>query len=408
MNKFFLFAYFFVYFVSCRPASELDEITYPYKANILILNSLNETQNIFESPHYQMAEVQFSSLTDLKKLDGMYFKFYRGGTIEERNHAIFIRNRSNLNLKYKVIGGVVIPKDYTTLAMLSAYYQFDLLASILKGFLQISIDDMVEKKGKFEVFFEPKFTQENGSLVYTEFPKENAAYIPFFRKFILFSRSQFEHVPLSMNLQVIAHEFGHAVWDFILNSSNSEVCDRLNAEYVLNGLNEGFSDFFSYTITGSTNILYNSFRDTLGSEMRNFSIIKYNYNTILNEKESLFKVCEQNYYCLGSVFAHSLFQAQKLSGYDPKIFLGDKSRSVFLNTIISALAKTRVGMIKYLPPLPQNFDLCSNQNLLDNDYNTKVLTAFFYSFYNQIDDNQIKSAFARAIFENFGIIIRIT
>ena len=40
---------------------------------------------------------------------------------------IEIRTQKKLNLRYKLANGVVIPKDYSTMAMLSSYYQFDII-----------------------------------------------------------------------------------------------------------------------------------------------------------------------------------------------------------------------------------------------------------------------------------------
>lgn len=402
--------YFFVLFglLSCKnDSTSFNDISYPYKIHVLTINPLDNAQNVFESPSYLMTDVDFDSLTDLNHLDGLYFKLYRGGVIEQNNNDLIIKSRIDPRLNYKVIDGVVVAKDYNTLAMLSSYYQFDFLASNLKKISGIQIEDIVSKYGKLEIFFEPKFTQSTESFVYNEFPKENAAYLPYFHKFILFSRSKTEYIPLSMNLQVIAHEFGHTIWDFALNREESSVCDRLNAEYVLNGLNEGFADFFSYTFTGSTNILYNSLKVPLLAEMRNFSMTQFTYHHIINSSEILHKICEKNYYCIGTVFAKTLFQVQKKLGYNQKLFIGNKSRSEFLEKIVFALMHTRDGMVKYLPPTPQDFDSCSNSNFESDDYNNQVLVSFFSSFLRQIDDIKIRYELSNMVFENFGIKIKL-
>ena len=38
------------------------------------------------------------------------------------------------------------------------------------------------------------------------------------------------------NLQVIAHETGHSIWELAFDNGNSPDCDRINQEYVIRGL----------------------------------------------------------------------------------------------------------------------------------------------------------------------------
>lgn len=369
------------------------------------MQDLDSTQDVFESPHYLLSDVFFYYLTNLETLDGNFFKLYRGGSLQQDQNLLIIKNNKDLKLNYKIIDGVVVAKDYATLAMLSAYYQFDFISSNLKKISNIDMQDIVNKYGKIEIFFEPKLSQDEGGLVLTQFPKENAAYLPYFHKFILFSRSKLENVPLSMNLQVIAHEFGHSIWEFTLNHGESLVCDRLGVEYAINGLNEGFADFFSYTLTGSSNILYSSLNNVLLSDMRNFSIISFDYDQINDPLSFVHKICEQNYYCLGTLFANALFQTQKILGYDQRLLFGNKSRSEFLKKIIFALMNTRENTIKYLPPLPHNFDSCSNTTLMNPEYDQLVLRTFFSSFLNQLSDKEIKYVLSYLLVENFGISV---
>lgn len=403
MKQIFVLLSFYYFIVSCAKGKSFSSsLSYPFTANILTMSPMGSAQNRFESPRYVIDDVMFDSLYDLEHLDGAYFKLYRGGSIQENKDSFLIEGSRNPKLNYKIIDGVVVAKDYATLAMLSAYYQFDFIASRLVEISNIHIQDIVNTYGKIEVFFEPKFSQESGGIVLMEFPKQNAAYLPYFHKFILFSRSNSEHVPLSMNLQVIAHEFGHSLWEYVFNEGEAQLCDRMNAEYVIHGLNEGFADFFSYTVTGSTNILFNSLNHQSLADMRNFSIIKFKYRQISDPYDLLSRVCENNYYCIGTLFANSLFKTQKILGYDQTAMLGNKSRSEFFKKIVSALINTRENMKKYLPPMPQNFDICASGVFVSDGYNRAILNVFFVSFLKQIDDIEIKSTLELMLMENFG------
>ncbi len=53
--------------------------------------------------------------------------------------------------------------------------------------------------------------------------KLNAAYLPGQSQFLLFQRSAIEQIPLAANLQVISHEFGHAVFDYVLFSRIGQI-----------------------------------------------------------------------------------------------------------------------------------------------------------------------------------------
>lgn len=404
MRCFYLFIFCFVTFtalISC--SSKNQNIHAPFKADVLHMNPLLSNQSPHESPSFTFEPHTFEFLTDFDNLDGRYFKLYRGGQIDETKSNQF-SGKPNPKLNYKIVNNIAIPKDYSTMAMISSYYQFDTIAGKIKDISGISMEEIFNIYGKIEIFFEPKYVQESGSLIIEQFPKENAAYIPSIHKFILFSRANMEHVPLSMNLQVLAHEFGHAIWEFVFDHGKTQTCNRLNAEYAIAGLNEGFADFLSYTLTGSTNILQNSLNFENFARMRNFSTIKFDYELLgdtANEEEN--PICNQNYYCIGTLFANALFKAQKNLGYNQTAFKGPRSRGEFLTAVIKALQKTREN-IYVLPKIPDGFDSCAMANETNSYYNGIILGIFFNSLLSQITDNSLKSTLCDTLDENFGII----
>ncbi len=97
--------------------------------------------------------------------------------------------------------------------------------------------------GRITAFFEPQITQEKGASSVAASMKLNAAYVPGQHQFLLFQRSGIENVPLAANEVVLAHEFGHAVFDYSFYRNDGEQKSRFASEYAMRGLNEGFADF---------------------------------------------------------------------------------------------------------------------------------------------------------------------
>ena len=119
-----------------------------------------------------------------------------------------------------------------------------------------------------------------------------------------------ENFPLSSNLQIVAHEFGHAIWEMAFDSRNTPKCDdRMRQEFVIKGLHDGFADMQSHRVTGSTNLIKNTLNFVTHDE-HNFSIINFNYNDIIMDPLPN-SVCNRNTYCIGTLFSNVLFNAQK-------------------------------------------------------------------------------------------------
>jgi hypothetical protein len=100
----------------------------PYRAEVL---AATEASQPGERPSYQVGEKQFSMLTDLKNMDGRFFNLVFGGELKiddivgsQVTRPTFSGGTKPL-LRYNMKNGVIVPRDYSTLAMLSAYYQFE-------------------------------------------------------------------------------------------------------------------------------------------------------------------------------------------------------------------------------------------------------------------------------------------
>ena len=271
------------------------------------------------------------------------------------------------------------------------------------------MDSIFSKYGKISIFFEPKIILQTDDSTIQSSVKLNAAYVPKAHQFIMFQRSNLENIPLATNLQVIAHEFGHAIWEMAFEGGDSQDCDRLKQEYVIRGLNEGFADMHSYTLTGSTNILENSINFGNGAKQRNFSATTFTYDQITNgvadSKSS--DICSQSFYCIGTLFAKALFNAQKNLSYDQNSLTGSLARGSFMTLITNALKTTKNGMINANNLPTANFtDYCkpSPGDSNNSEYNGKVLGSFFKSFLTQVGSGPTQNEICSQLKANFGAV----
>lgn len=307
-----------IFISACRKA---EKASFPYTAQVLAFAGVDAAT---DAANFKLTTKTFSTLRNLDGLDGDHLKITRGGelAIKQINGSLIdpgsFKAGQSPSLRYKISNGVVIPKDYTTLAMLSAYFQFDTVFTELQQRLGITATDLFKGQSseKFETLFEPKITLESDLSSVDAIIKLNAAFVPKDWQFILFRRSAVEHVPLAANLQVVAHEFGHAVFQRYVFDSKWDENDRFQQEYAMRGLNEGLADFISYTYTGSGDILRASMNfknpahganiaDYRSFKKYRFSFAEYLSPTVGDEQPK----CDGEFYCIGSIFARGLYDA---------------------------------------------------------------------------------------------------
>jgi hypothetical protein len=412
-NKIFfkIFSILFLFFLLEGCEKQDDAQGPPYSAEVLQMNNMLPSQQRSETPTYTFSTGTYSWLQNLDQLDGNYFKFKFGGVLTAKYvtgsiiAAKSFEQSKSLNLRYKIVNGVVVPKDYSTMAMLSSYFQFDTIANNIQAMSGYSMDNINATFGKISIFFEPKIQLESDGSTIESSTKLNAAYVPGAHQFIMFQRSPFENVPLAANLQVVAHEFGHSIWEMSFEGGHSPNCDRLKQEYVIRGLNEGFADMMSYTLTGSTDILRNSIHFGNGADQRNFSLITFNYNQIKDGvADSTNIICQQSFYCIGTLFSNALFKAQKNLIYDQTSLSGSKGRGAFMTMVTNAIKLTKSNMT--LLPSPNFSDYCtpSSGDSSNSTYNGQILGSFFNAFLSQVSPAATQTEICTQLANNFGSV----
>lgn len=298
--------------VSCSSGDKAP--AYPFTASVVVLSSVEGNNG---PAHFKIEPREFTTLRNLDKLQGDYLNVTWGGElkIKEMSGSIvqgekFEGGTSPL-LRYTVKSGVVVPRDYSTLVLLSAYYQFEQVFIGLQSKLGLSLTDLLAKAAnqRFQLMYEPAITLESSEADATHVAKLNAAYMPGQKQFILFRRSPIEDLPLATNLQVISHEFGHAIFEKVFYKDESSPDNRYDAEYAMRGFNEGFADYISLVYSGTTDIMSGSINILGKAEERNFGKVTFNYDTYVNSGEGE-GPCTGEFYCIGTIFARSLLQAR--------------------------------------------------------------------------------------------------
>jgi hypothetical protein len=347
----------------------------PFRAVVLSFTGTDDQGKA----QFTLGEKTFRTMTNFNELDGTYANVRRGGTLTIRNINGSIVSSENFeggtapNLRYNVKSGVASALDYSTLAMLSAYYQLDEIYSTVEDKIGIppSALQAMLPNGKHSVLFEPEIKISNSGSEISAGVKLNAAFSPPDKKFLLFQRSPIENIPLAANLQVISHEFGHFVFDYAFFLGKFESGNRWSNEWAISGINEGFADFISWSFTGSSDILRSSIDISDYADERDFAKTSFRFSDLNAEEPS---ACGGGFYCFGTLFARSLYQTWS----ELKATVTKKDMAL---GVIQTLQKCQNYMEKVdLSVLPLKVDRDNLSWSAAYEYDGKILGGFIHAF----------------------------
>jgi len=363
----------------------------PYAAEVLALTGFDAETEV---GRYEIGERELTTLTDFDLLDGQYLRLYRGGElfIEIINGSVVtegrFEGRNDPSLRYHLDGDVAVPRDYPSLMMLSAYHQFEIVFAALERVTGQSIETLATDWPHFEVFFEPVIRVDDGTNA-TLAIKFNAFYLPGEKQFGLAQRSDVEVVPLAGNLMVIAHEFGHLLFESTFFRDRSGVCDpeaaasnrddlafpgRFEHEFVISGINEGFADFIAFAITGGTNPLADVPFIGIGRSMRRSTFDFEDYT--LGSPE-----CSDTFYCVGTLFARALYESMPALGLDPD---DADDRGELSSHVVAAMRGVQATMeedlLGLLPEPNGVVASCASLDRLNDVDDGALLSAFLHAF----------------------------
>jgi hypothetical protein len=287
---------------ACSSSSNSDGLSAPFKAKIVA----------YDSTDYSMQTVTFKTLTDVDSVVGTY-AYLSGNSIIDANaeisastvigdDSLYIDPGSDLRIDYSVDGdGVIIPRNFDSMDALGIYYTYETVLDYWITNFGISLEDF----GRLRLQYAPRIEAREQNSKVSQSGKFNAAFLPGSRDFLMFRTSPLESIPFNINLGVIAHEFGHAVFDFkfagkdaTFYDSESEISDEN-----LSGMNEGIADYFAFMMTGRT-------LDFAASDEA-FSLERVPpVGWTLSTLESSIKLgaCNGSFYCKGSILNSALYE----------------------------------------------------------------------------------------------------
>jgi hypothetical protein len=427
MKKYFSRSIFKISFVQCSvlffsSCSDVSpEVSKPYRARIL---SFASADNQEKSVKYSLETKQYNTLENLMSLEGKYFSFVSGGELVIKSvegskvESDKFTGGSSPHLRYTVEDGVIVPRDYQTLILLSAFHEFEQVFENLESLTGVTPQKFIEKNGPLKIMFEPKLAIDSDGSKIDATIKLNAAFVPGKNQFILFRRSNVENVPLAGNLQVIAHELGHSLFERSFYNGTYEACNadessndryfkgRYSGEYAISGLNEGFADVVSWAMTGSTDILRSSIDIKEYANERDFARVKFNFSDlgftsspsgtspsgtspsdtgagIVNGGTSK---CDGSFYCIGTLFAKSVREAAVAQG----VKTTDKaSRRAVLKDVFKAVTGVQDVLKQVdnqiLPAPTEAVKNCQRSQGNPSLYDGQITGAFLYAFLNGIE-----------------------
>jgi hypothetical protein len=372
---------------------------------------------------FEVTQRELTRITQLSTLDGPDYQIVRGGALETHvlGGSVVVEGAFSggepAEPRYRLVNGSIIARDYTSLMMLSAARQFERVFDALDARGPYSAQMLFAKHGRPRVYFEPTI-ELTGSESATATLKFNAFFDPTRSAFGLARRSDVEDVPIAADFKVIAHEVGHAVFFLAFDGAERESCQasdgnraqrwfpgRLDYEYVMHGLNEGFADWHSFSITGSVDGLANQSAITVQRNIRDpgfrfDDLVRYGIPSAPEDVSGMPGHCSDGFYCIGTLFASSLYAAYVAMGADP----GDAdARATFTAQLVRALEQTKAALRDgaQLPLPTKDVAACELSDDFNAPHDAAMVSAFLGALLPQFDAD-VRATLCEALDHAFG------
>jgi hypothetical protein len=357
-----------------------------------------------ESDEFSLQRRQLTSLDDFERLTAPSFRIRQAGVLlAEEIHGDLITAGSFEDdeapaLRYVVEDGVAVPRDYATLLMFSAAYQFESVLGRLAGVVTPSVKNELDARGVVDVILSPEMRLREAGVETSLRINGNAFFFAPGWQFGLAQSSESELAPLAADERVIAHELGHAAFQAAFlgaeehceparaadNERDPWFVGRLDNELVIGAFNEGFADWLSFAVTGGT--------DPLGSldggddpeltenvRERVLTEDSFGWSDVvkLGGEAAPVRRCRGKY-CVGTLFARSLVAAYQATGNT----LGDSAaRQAYSQKIVAALEGTLPRMLEAELPLPApELARCELREQVSAELDPPLIGSFMQAF----------------------------
>ncbi len=164
--------------------------------------------------------------------------------------ALRIEGGAPPRLSFTEQSGVLIPEDFDSLAMATAYWSLERARQFFEA-LGVSPDEL----NALKTFYHPRMQIVTKLVPTFWFLTDNAAYSPMHDAFLLVPHIALAELPFSGNLGVMAHEYSHKVHNVLVdrNARNPRPGWSAAATNQIAGVDEGLADVFGAALTRDSN-----------------------------------------------------------------------------------------------------------------------------------------------------------
>jgi len=303
----FLSVFFALLFLACgTPSSEA-----PVAVMVLVPVEKANGRHVFEPQKKQL-----TTLSDISKLEGSVSTFIGGArmdenspkidtatSLEELKQAYFPKKGGSVRAQFIEKNGVLWPADFHSWAMTTAYWN---LEQAFFYFQEVYGAKDTKELLNIPTYYWLDHIPEDEK----ESSKDNAFYHNF-RLMAVLPFKDFQTIPMSINIGVMAHEYAHFVFDTRVHRADPSSPSHSRSDphvvgtprFIMDAINEGLADFHAYGVTrrigqGNPNFLAWTL-DEKEAKKRDFT-----------DRSKCGAALEHvNIYTVGTLFAASFYQA---------------------------------------------------------------------------------------------------
>lgn len=225
----------------------------------------------------------------------------------------------DVEAQFLEVDGVLYPSDFHSLSLATAYYNFEVSRAyaLARGMPADRLRGVT-----FYYFPELTINPLKGQAA------DNAAWFPPLRSFILFPFHELQGIPLAVNQGVIAHEYGHGIFNALVHDESwlPDYSERWlsGGNVMIASLDEGFADAWAMGVTGDLDFVERSIDET-EARLRDVAFAhgrhcysQRAFDAELWEKSAWFggPYWDARKYQIGTMWASALHRAGQVPGTD--------------------------------------------------------------------------------------------
>lgn len=245
-------------------------------------------------------------------------------TARELREAVLDDEGGAVEAQFVEQDGVLYPSDFHSLNLATTYYNFERARAYA---LARGMPPELLRGVPVYYFPEVRMQGIRGPLA------DNAGWFALLQSFLLFPIDEVREIPLAMNLGVIAHEYGHGLFNALVHRGSAlpdyqarwcpdGICRDVRGVRMLGIVEEGFADAWAIGATGNLRFIHHSLPSEGDKrDLEPFDATRHCYTQAALEQEirdtSRFSSTDrENYwgprqYQIGTVIAGALYRAGK-------------------------------------------------------------------------------------------------